>query len=367
VAVRLGLLVLAACGRVGFDPHGVGDGASEGSGGEAVFGTANLVFVTSGEATGNIGGLAGADQRCNDAATAANQPGHYVAWLSAAGTAARDRLAGASGWVRVDGVPVASSVAEWLDGNRIFNPIAADEHGDAVTPSIIVWTGTNPTGMGGLLNCQDWATAMPNQSGVAGSASGAVGDQAEYSIPSCNSSAHLYCFQIDHTAGVGPAPVAGRIAFITKTTRPGGSTGITGMDQSCGMEATAAGLTGTFLAAVATTTTTIASRFADDARPWVRVDGTVIAPTTGALFSGPLRSFVNQDAAGNYISATTFIWTGATSPTSLGVATCNDWASVAASATANTGRPGDADVAVLWNQGTAGSCNQAGRLLCLEK
>src|SRR5262249_2354070 len=127
------------------------------------------------------------------------------------------------------------------------------------------------------------------------------------------------------------------------------------------------GLAGSFRAAVATTTTTIASRFSDDARPWVRVDGTVIAATTSALFSGPLQSFVNQDAAGNYVSAVTFIWTGATSATSLGVNTCSDWSTVAASVTGTAGRPGDADVHVVWNRGTGGACNMAGRLLCLEQ
>src|SRR5262245_49552305 len=139
------------------------------------------------------------------------------------------------------------------------------------------------------------------------------------------------------------------------------------MDQSCADEARAAGVTGTFRAAVATSTTTIRSRFTLDARPWVRVDGTLIAASGAALFSGPLASFVNQDAAGNYQSAFNFIWTGSTGPDALGLATCNNWMSSSAGIDGATGRPGEADPLVVWNQAAnASACDQAGRVLCLE-
>jgi len=169
-------------------------------------------------------------------------------------------------------------------------------------------------------------------------------------------------------ATVGPPPTAGRLAFVTGAKR-NSVTGLAGLDQMCQTEANAAGLGKTFLAAVATTTISIKSRFMLDARPWIRVDGTVIASTGDALFSGaPLRSFINQDAAGHYQTAVSFIWTGAPNPGSVGTATCADWTSVAASVTGDTGRAGDADPVVVWNQGTPGGCDQpGGAILCLEQ
>jgi hypothetical protein len=279
--------------------------------------------------------------------------------------AARDRFGTAAGWVRVDGAPVAANVASWLTGNEMYNPIATNEHGDSIEPAG-VWTGTRADGSGPLVNCQDWTDATINQSGAAGIALGAVGDLTQFSVPTCVVLARVYCFEIDRVATVGPARTAGRRAFVTGATRPGGPTGLSGMDQSCVDEALAAGLGGMFRAAVATTTSTIRSRFTLDARPWVRVDGTVIAVAGAALFSGPLASFVNPDAAGNYQSAYNFIWTGATCPDVVGVNTCNDWTSVSAAVGGTTGRPGEADPAVLWNQAAPGACNGAGRVLCLE-
>jgi len=76
------------------------------------FSAKNIVFVTSTLSTpGNIGSLAAADAICTARAQAAALPGAYVAWLSSTVTSAKARLGSARGWVRVDGMPVADTVA----------------------------------------------------------------------------------------------------------------------------------------------------------------------------------------------------------------------------------------------------------------
>jgi hypothetical protein len=63
------------------------------------------VFVTSTVYTGNLGGSAGADDKCQERADAAGLGGTFKAWLSATGTgnSAFDRLSHASvPYVRVD-------------------------------------------------------------------------------------------------------------------------------------------------------------------------------------------------------------------------------------------------------------------------
>jgi hypothetical protein len=88
------------CGRLDFD---------EQSDSGEIATSANFVFVTSSaHAPIELGpDLGAADAICAARATEANLPGTYVAWLSTSTRQARDRLAGARGWVRVDGRPVA--------------------------------------------------------------------------------------------------------------------------------------------------------------------------------------------------------------------------------------------------------------------
>lgn len=63
----------------------------------------NIVFVTSVTYNGNLGGFAGADQKCQTLATATGLPQNTdKAWLSTFSENAIDRLGSARGWVPVD-------------------------------------------------------------------------------------------------------------------------------------------------------------------------------------------------------------------------------------------------------------------------
>ena len=105
------------------------------------------MFVTSQKYPPRFQPLENADAKCNDAATAGGLPGEYRAWLSTAAIYARDRLAGARGWVRRDGSPFADTVDDLVAG-KIFNPPLLDEFGNEVRSGIddFVATGTDATG-----------------------------------------------------------------------------------------------------------------------------------------------------------------------------------------------------------------------------
>ena len=85
---------VAACGRLDF-----GVRADGGLGDVAIIvdapAPANVAFVTSGTFTGNLGGLAGVDAKCNAAALSAGLTGMFVAWLSTPQTNAIDRIGSA--------------------------------------------------------------------------------------------------------------------------------------------------------------------------------------------------------------------------------------------------------------------------------
>lgn len=98
-------------------------------------------FVTSETGTGNLGGLAGADARCQRLAEAAGSPATrtWRAYLSTQGAGAvnaRDRI-GAGLWHNAKGARVALNVADLhgdveRDRNYLFKETAIDEKGNPV-------------------------------------------------------------------------------------------------------------------------------------------------------------------------------------------------------------------------------------------
>jgi hypothetical protein len=286
----------------------------------------NRVFVTKNAVPGNFGGLAAADTLCTPTAPNAGMTGTFRAWLSTSTVDAIDRVTGSRGWIRTDGAPVADTIADMV-GGRMLHPLDVDEAGMTIGVNTSAWTGSDESGRAGSIgHCTDWTATMGfGQEHITAYAFlpslGGVGS-------GCNSSNPIMCFEVGrNVTTVAPSPETGRHAFVTRG-RLAGSSGVAAFDNLCASEATTASLSGTFRAAVATTTSSIASRFALDARPWVRMDGTRLSETPAGLFDTiPLRSFVNQYADGVYGS--NGVWLGAASPNAPGTpeTTCNDWSS----------------------------------------
>lgn len=165
------------------------------------------VFVTSTRHDGNLGGLAGGDQICEDRAEATlNDGGRWRAILSDSTTAARGRLSIDAPVFRLDGKGVADGAADFWD-NSLDVPIAVTDMGQTVRRR--VWTGTNGDGtrdetdeMGDGDYCDDWrkacgAASCPMIHGEAGDSSERnAGWALDRNDPTCDSELSLYCLEV---------------------------------------------------------------------------------------------------------------------------------------------------------------------------
>jgi hypothetical protein len=181
----------------------------------------------------------------------------------------------------------------------------------------------------------------------------------------CSQLKRLFCFEVGRNVTVTPVPIVGRRVFRS-TLQPLPTSGLAGMDARCAADAAQAGLTGTFRAAIATTTTTVASRFVADTRPWIRIDGAEVAPPNGAgiLDETPLESFINQEADGTY-RGDQVTFAGAMSPSLVSNTgeSCQDWMTTQNTAWATCLGAGEL---VMWNTGATATCDRAYPLLCVE-
>ncbi|MEO7091599.1 MAG: hypothetical protein ABI175_00020, partial [Polyangiales bacterium] len=168
----------------------------------------NLIFVTSGLYTGNLGGLSGADATCQNTAQAANLPGTYRAYLSSlqgnTTIPAPSRMGGASGWVRVDGAPVMNAITQFAAG-QLFNAPRLTEGGQdvALTQFPYAWTGTNANG--GYDSACSTAQAFSPWAGPFGTAMGGIATATDSTAvaggtPDCSFTIRLYCLGIDRAA-----------------------------------------------------------------------------------------------------------------------------------------------------------------------
>ncbi|MBA3549878.1 MAG: DUF4215 domain-containing protein [Nannocystis sp.] len=165
-----------------------------------------IVFVTSQVYNGNLGGLAGADAKCQALAAAAKLPGTYKAWLSDSNGSPSTRMTKvAAPYVRTDGVMVAGS---WSDLIKFtIAPINLTET-KGPAPMTIFSCGANPqsfrsvysnTNTNGTLfahatSCNNWTSS--NHLGAWGDSSEAAGWWTNrcYDGP-CERLAPFYCFQ----------------------------------------------------------------------------------------------------------------------------------------------------------------------------
>lgn len=276
----------------------------------------NYIFATSTTHAGDLGGVAGADAICANDATAAGLDGTFVAWISG-GTSMVSRLDGSRGWARTDGVPIADLPSDFLL-QRILNPLAVDELGNPIRAGTQhVWTGTRGDG-GHADTCMEWtSTATSATYGDlhhGGSRFTAQGSE------SCDTPNRLLCVEVGRVVPVVVAAGSGPFAFVTSGVWASGA-GRASADAACQTDAQQAGLPGSYLAALPTSTETTAARFDLDGAPWTRPDGVALAPTAEQLFTSDyLSSFPNRTADGQPIDVAT--WAG--DPLSL-ADWCTDW------------------------------------------
>jgi hypothetical protein len=362
----LAVVLAAGCGRLGF-----GVGADSGAGGDRdvadaaddadVHGAdagiaANVVFVTStSHAPETLTSLAVADAICAARATEAGLPGTHVAWISRDGVAARDRLAGARGWVRVDGAPFTDQVDDLLAGT-IWMPLRLDERGNDVGDGALVYTGT--TSAGTLATGDNCSVAGTGRSG---SPHKTFSDWTSDGSLACNVAQRLYCFGVDRVAQVAPTPAAGRRAFITSASFAP-SSGSGAADALCASSSSSSGLSGSYLALIGGPTASAMSRFDLGGANWVRLDGIPIATSTTTFAAAQWSTPLNVTAAMTYVGD--HVATGGGLPTQApdASATCDDWSNAAVSFRSGRAR----NSAIAGFDSTTRACGTAVAVYCLE-
>lgn len=150
-------------GTVDDGPGGEGDGGRDAQPG-ADAGT-GYVFVTRGTYPGDLGGVAGADFRCQSSATAAGLEGVYRAWISDATVNAADRISWPGPWREVGSGDVLFPDRSALRGFPLA-PLARDETGQ-VAPARW-WTGTAINGLKHEKTCSGWTSRSSGQGGMTG-------------------------------------------------------------------------------------------------------------------------------------------------------------------------------------------------------
>lgn len=172
---------------------------------------AKLVFATSKQYQGNLGGIAGADDNCNELWQKAHpsEPGRiFKAWISDGIDAPIDTFnKSKTGYRRVDGVRVADSWSDLTDGT-INDTIDVDEEGgrlgwanDATGNFSTAWTNVAPDGSvmstQSYRTCNQWTSYDTRDRGSYGDTGGIdaqwTSHKNEYG--SCRYERSLYCFE----------------------------------------------------------------------------------------------------------------------------------------------------------------------------
>lgn len=165
--------------------------------------TAKRAFVTSTTHVANFGadaaangqvGVLAADAICQARATAATLPNPtlYKAWVSDGALSAAGRFTAVGPWSRIDGLVIATSMTDLLDG-RLGTTLDVDETGAHVA-GVQAWTSTTSTGINAGATCANW-TAGAGTLGFVGRANNSDGHWTRDAQVDCGTPQRLYCFE----------------------------------------------------------------------------------------------------------------------------------------------------------------------------
>jgi hypothetical protein len=325
-------------------------------------GRPNYMFVTSALYSPGFRSLNIADINCQSLAATARLPGTYRAWLSTTTVRAIDRLAGARGWIRTDGIPFADTVDDIAQGRILNAPYVDERRLEQRDPfANRVMTGTTPAGeVGPDSTCSDWSTHL----GIGfGGATEWTTDLWTYGTSfNCSMQVRLYCFGIDRTVPLTWTQATGKLAFLSEGPfEPLG--GIEAADALCNAEAASTGLSRRFKALLATSTATAVSRFPAFAQTaWVRADGFALNTGDYPLFIGGPRTPINVTSRKSYIGDAK-VFLGAQSPFEAPFfGTCDDWHNPYSPLQVTVWRASSASPSA-----TTTSCNEPAHIYCFEE
>jgi hypothetical protein len=309
----------------------------------------NYMFVTSIVGTANT--LAEADAFCATRAGSATGvdlgSGHYVAWLSDSTTNAIDRLQGARGWIRPDGLPFADTAADIAAGNLFYPPRIDELQQDQGMTSMTAATGTQADGT------QDPGECFGCPSMALGAIDGGAVAWTDNSSVTSSSTFNYYCFQIDHLAVVAPVDTHTNRVFLSSEA-VGGNATLSVLDQTCQHD------DGSAVAFVATSTAAATARLMAGHGPWIRPDNVVAISSDTKQLLAPIE----VTPAGTHVPAQ--VWGGSLNMTATGStgSTCNNWTS--GSGSGITGLANRSTNVDSFSSGLNLSCTGSAHLYCVE-
>ena len=159
------------------------------------------VFVSSAMYNGNVGGLTGADEKCQTLADASNLGGTYMAWISTDAGSPSSRFTRSLGpYVLVNGTVVANDWNDLTDGTLAAPINTTEKNGPAPTgtacSNLAVWSSTNANGTSSGNACSNF-TADSGSVGRWGDASSTNNGwwSARCGGGSCSPIAPIFCFE----------------------------------------------------------------------------------------------------------------------------------------------------------------------------
>lgn len=344
----------------------------------------NLAFTSSSTEPANRGGVGPYDARCNALATAAginNAVGDdFMAWKSDSSSNAVARLPNNGGWRRLDGsvFAVSRSALTSSSGGVVVTQLDLDETGTRIPGATAsTWTGTSKTGTyRSGHDCSNWTSLASSPSLDRGRTAGGPGLWTEGTGGhTCNNTGtRIYCLQKSRTnvLSLFAPPSGARFIFLAPPTVPLGS--LTAMDNYCNSNkptSPSAAASATYVAFLATTTVTAASRMA--AGTYYRTDGTLVG-TDAQLRAGILEAGLWQRSNGGYVNPTgasdpnILAWTGATSATVVATTlNCSNWSSSLATVNSLVGRATSAATDYFNGNGSSNACNVARPVYCIQQ
>jgi hypothetical protein len=166
--------------------------ASTDAGADADLGE-RLIFVTSSDYTGNLGGVAGANAKCQARASAASLQGTYLAWIGFVDVPpiAVRMTHSASPYRLLTGVTVALNFNGLL-GASLLHPVDVTEF-RAPTALRPVWTNTDANGLAFSADCSGWTSLDPGVKGLRARTD--TPSLASQQLTSCDQVAALFCVQ----------------------------------------------------------------------------------------------------------------------------------------------------------------------------
>lgn len=186
-------------------------------------GPSTRVFLTSISYSSNLGGISGADAKCQERANSVGLGGIWKAWIS--GSKWQDEAGRrfehlTTPYKLINGTIIANNWADLTDGN-LQNPINITELGTTLNRA--VWTNTRANGTGaGTLNCGVWTGVSGWSIGGGKSYVTSSGwtDASEAYWSCLSSKLNLYCFEQPFVPTITPTNTPTATPTVKPTVTP---------------------------------------------------------------------------------------------------------------------------------------------------